>query len=183
MEATTVLMNEHRVIERVLTSLEKAVTSLGTSGEVKPAFFLEAADFIKGFADGCHHAKEEKVLFEAMVKAGVPREGGPVGVMLAEHEQGRIFVSAMRAGAEKWQSGDESGKAEVAQAAAGYVELLRAHIYKEDNILFPLADRSIPEEAQAQVSEDFERVEHEETGEGVHEKYLALAEKLESDNK
>jgi hemerythrin-like domain-containing protein len=123
-----------------------------------------------------------KVLFEEMVKAGIPRENSPVGVMLAEHEQGRAFVRAMRAGAEKWQAGDESGRQAAAQAARAYVELLHAHIYKEDNILFPLADRTIPLDAQLQVLEAFERVEHEETGEGVHEKYLALADKLERES-
>ena len=181
MKATKILMDEHRVIERVLVALDKAVKIVESGGTIKPAYFLEVADFIKGFADGCHHAKEEKVLFEAMVNAGIPREGGPVGVMLAEHEQGRAFVRAMRAGAEKWQAGDESGRKADVEAARGYVELLHAHIYKEENILFPLADRAIPLDIQQQVAEDFERVEREETGEGVHEKYLALAEKLEKD--
>jgi hemerythrin-like domain-containing protein len=114
-----------------------------------------------------------------MLKTGVPRESGPVGVMLAEHEQGRAFVRAMRAGAEKWRAGNEAGRAEAVAAAEGYIALLRAHIYKEDNVLFTLADRAIPSAEQNQVAFDFERIEHEETGEGVHEKYLALAEKLE----
>jgi hemerythrin-like domain-containing protein len=180
MEATQILMDEHRVIERVLNTMEKAIEAVNTGKTVKPVFFLAAADFIKGFADGCHHAKEEKVLFEAMVQAGVPKAGGPVGMMLMEHEQGRAFVRAMRAGVEKWQSGDDAGRKEVLKAATGYIDLLRAHIYKEDNILFPLANDAIPPDAQEQVAVDFKRVEHEETGEGVHEKYLALAEQLES---
>ncbi|MGA9397177.1 MAG: hemerythrin domain-containing protein [Anaerolineaceae bacterium] len=182
MEGTKILMDEHRVIERFLTTLGRAAMAAEAVKGVKPEFFLESADFIKGFADGCHHAKEEKVLFEAMIKAGVPREGSPVSAMLAEHEQGRAFVRAMRAGAEKWQAGDEAGRAEVVTAAKGYVQLLRAHIGKEDNILFPLADRTISPDAQQQVAEDFERVEHEETGEGVHEKYLGQAEKLEKES-
>jgi hypothetical protein len=87
---------------------------------------------------------------------------------------------AVQAGAEKWQAGDESARKEVLNAANGYVDLLRAHIYKENNILFPLANDAIPLEIQEQVAVDFERIEHEETGEGVHEKYLALAEQLEA---
>ena len=179
MEATQILMSEHRVIERVLSAMEKAVEALGIGRDIKPEFFLVAADFIKGFADGCHHAKEEKVLFEVMVKAGVPKAGGPVGMMLLEHEQGRAFVRAMRAGVEKWQSGDNVGRTEVIKAANGYIDLLRAHIFKEDKILFPLADDAILWDAQEQIAKDFDRIEHEETGEGVHEKYLALADKLE----
>jgi hemerythrin-like domain-containing protein len=88
-------------------------------------------------------------------------------------------VRAMRAGVEKWQSGDSGGRTEVMKAAIGYIDLLRAHIFKEDKILFPLANDAILWDAQEQIAKDFERIEHEETGEGVHEKYLALAEKLE----
>jgi hemerythrin-like domain-containing protein len=87
----------------------------------------------------------------------------------------------MRVAAEEWAQGDESARKQVVENALGYVALLRQHIMKEDNILFPMADRVIPVAEHAKVAEDFERVEHEETGEGVHEKYLALAASLEGE--
>jgi hemerythrin-like domain-containing protein len=183
MKATQILMEEHRVIERVLAALQAGAKRLSEGGEIRPAFFINAALFIKNFADGCHHRKEEGVLFVAMNEAGVPAQGGPIGVMLAEHEQGREFTKAMREAAEYWEKGDLSARYPVTQNALGYVALLRQHIYKEDNILFPMADRVIPLEKQEKVAEDFERIEHEETGEGVHEKYLALAEVLEKESK
>jgi hemerythrin-like domain-containing protein len=181
MKATQILSQEHQVILRVITTLETAANAAEQGKSIEPSFFYDAADFIKGFADGCHHAKEENVLFIAMSASGMPVQGGPIGVMLADHEQGRVYTRAMRAGAEKWQAGEPDAKADVVQAARGYAALLRAHIHKEDNILFPMADRFIPADKQELVFEDFERVEHKETGEGVHEKYLALAEKLELD--
>ena len=95
MEATKILNDEHRVIERVLAVLEKAAGSLEADQGVQADFFLSAAEFIKGFADGCHHRKEEGVLFPAMEAAGVPRQGGPIGVMLAEHEEGRRLTREM----------------------------------------------------------------------------------------
>jgi hemerythrin-like domain-containing protein len=69
----------------------------------------------------------------------------------------------------------------VIYAARNYVRLLHQHIAKEDQILFPMADRVIPAAKHDEVWEAFEKVEHEETGEGVHEKYLALAEALEAE--
>ena len=179
MEATRILMEEHRVIERVLASLEAAANRLATGEPMRARFFVDAAEFVKGFADGCHHKKEEGVLFPAMEAAGVGRQGGPIGVMLAEHEEGRRLTRAMRAAAEKLHAGDASAKDAIVQNARDYVLLLRQHIMKEDRVIFPMADNVIQGEKQAGLAEAFERVEHEETGEGVHEKYLALAEALE----
>jgi hemerythrin-like domain-containing protein len=181
MKATEILMEEHRVIERVIASLEKATERLEKGERVPPDFFLDAASFITGFADGCHHKKEEGVLFKAMIANGMPSQGGPVNVMLAEHEQGRVYTRGMRAAAEKMQAGDDSARAGVIQNARGYAALLRQHIAKEDGVLFPIADRIIPLVEQGKVDEGFEHVEHEETGAGVHEKYLALAGKLEAE--
>ena len=82
MKATEILMQEHRIIEGVLGALQTAAQSAGDGSPVRPAFFIEAADFIRGFADGCHHHKEEGVLFKMMVDNGFSTQGGPVGVML-----------------------------------------------------------------------------------------------------
>ncbi len=181
MKATQVLMEEHRVIERVLNSLQAGADRLESGQPVRPEFFLGAADFIKGFADGCHHKKEEGVLFIKMEQAGMPAQGSPIGVMLAEHEMGRQYTQALRRAAEAMRQGDASASRQAIQSARGYIDLLRQHIFKEDNILFPMANRVIPAEQHEQVWQDFEQVEHEETGEGVHEKYLALADALEKE--
>lgn len=181
MQATQVLSSEHRVIERVLASLEKATDAIEAGVAVRPGFFLDAAGFIRGFADGCHHFKEEKVLFTTMNEHGVPVQGGPLGVMLNEHELGRKYTREMRQGAERWEAGEASGSDAVVTAARNYILLLQQHIAKEDQILFPMADRVIPAEEHEQVWEGFEKVEHEETGDGVHEKYLGIAEALEKE--
>jgi hemerythrin-like domain-containing protein len=181
MKATDILMEEHAVIERVLDTLESAAEKLDNEQMVRPGFFIEAADFARGFADGCHHKKEEGVLFEAMSDHGVPVQGGPIGVMLHEHEQGRDYTRAMREAAQRLAAGEAQASQEVSRNAHGYVALLRQHIFKENNVLFPMANRVIPPEAQDKIVEDFEHVEHEETGEGVHEKYLAMANALEKE--
>ena len=179
MQATEILMEEHQVIMRVLAALEKSARRLEAGEPVQAAFFVESADFIKGFADGCHHKKEEGVLFPAMIEAGLPKDAGPVAVMLAEHEEGRRLTRGMRQAAEKLAQGEQAARQEITSNAMGYVHLLRQHIQKENYILFPMADKIIPPDRQPQVNADFDRIEHEETGEGVHEKYLALAERLE----
>ncbi len=175
MKPTEILVEEHQVIEGLLASLENAAGQAARGGSIRPGFFIEAADFIKGFTDGCHHRKEEGVLFPALVEAGVPARGGPVEMMLAEHQRGRELTRQLRAAAERWAGGDPSARQAVVDSALGYVKLLRGHIYKENNVLFPLAERLLPPGRQAEVGEAFEHVEHEETGAGIHEKYLGMA--------
>ncbi len=181
MKATDILSSEHRVIERLIASIETASSKLEHGQAVRPGFFVEATDFIKGFADGCHHRKEEGVLFTTMNKYGMPTQGGPIGMMLFEHEEGREFTRGLREAALKLEGGDKTAVPAVLQNARGYCALLKQHIMKEDNILFPMAAQVIPEAQHDQVLEDFEHVEHDETGPGVHEKYLALVERLEKE--
>ncbi len=180
MEATQVLMSEHRVIERVIRALAIAAQHLEAGKPVRPGFFIDAADFISGFADGCHHKKEEGVLFPMLIENGLPAQGGPVGVMLYEHEQGRAYIRIMREAAARLEA-DPTARVVLAENALAYTLLLRQHIQKEDNVLFPLADRILSTQQQHQVLQGFDHLEHEETGEGVHEKYLALAAALEQE--
>lgn len=175
MKATDILMEEHRVIERVLDSLEIAANRLSLGQAVPMDFFLKAADFIKNFADGCHHQKEEGILFAAMAANGMPQEAGPVAVMLADHEEGRRLTRAMREGAERVQGGDTTAAQQVIQNALGYAALLRQHIQKEDRILFPMAGEVIPVGQHEQLMADFNRIEHEDE---VHEKYIRIADEL-----
>lgn len=181
MEATELLMEEHRVIERVLTTLEFAAQHLEQDRELRPGFFIEVVEFIQNFADRCHHSKEEGVLFKVMIDNGMPSQNGPIGVMLAEHEQGRAYTRAMHEAAKRLETGDPSARGAVIHNARGYVVLLRQHITKEEGILYPMAEQIIPLDQQSKLIEDFGQIEHEETGEGVHEKYLALAETLEKE--
>jgi hemerythrin-like domain-containing protein len=143
---TDVLRDEHRVIVRALDLLERAI---GPGAAIGDGWWEAVVDWLRGFADRNHHAKEEQSLFPAMLKAGVPSEGGPISVMLDEHAQGRALIAAMADGA---------GPARTA-AARDYVALLRAHIDKENEVLFPLADAVIDERLMQVVSREFEGVE------------------------
>ena len=179
MEATQILMDEHRVIERVLGALEAAAARMSSGATVRAEFFLQAAEFIATFADGCHHRKEEGVFFPALEAAGIPRAGGPIGVMLAEHEEGRRITRGLRAAAERMQAGDEGAATEARWKALEYAALLRQHIMKEDNILFPMADGAIVGRELEAVTAGFARLQREETADVVQAKYRALAEELE----
>ncbi len=177
---TEILKSEHRGIERMLAVAEKASLRLATGKEVSPQVFVTMVDFLRHFADKCHHGKEETELFPAMEKAGIPRQGGPIGIMLMEHEQGRAFIRSMADAAERYAKGDAAAKAPLSAAVTGYVELLRNHIYKEDNILFPMADSVLPAREQTRLLSAFEHIEANVMGPGVHERYHAMLDEFDA---
>lgn len=172
MAAIETLMHEHRIIEKVLGAVEREAGKASRDEKVDERLLAETIDFIRNFADKCHHHKEEGVLFKEMVAKGVPQEGGPVGVMMAEHDAGRLLVGKAR----------EALAAHDGPKAAGYLgdyaTLLRRHIQKEDTVLYVLARRVLGEDGLGAMAETFERVEAEEMGEGTHERYHELAHRL-----
>ncbi len=167
---TDALREEHRVILRVLALLESATSRLAR-GETVPAGWWEGLiGFLRTFADLNHHAKEERYLFPALAKAGVPSEGGPVAVMLSEHVEARGLVEAM-------QAEDTSQRVE---AARRYVQHLRDHIEKENGVLFPLAEAVLEERVQETLTQEFGTVEAEHGRDASIEHALALVERLET---
>jgi hemerythrin-like domain-containing protein len=175
---TEILSAEHRVIEQVLAVLEKMSDRARTEGEVCLSSARDAIAFLRTFADKCHHGKEEARLFPAMERHGLPADAGPTAVMRAEHEMGREAVRRMDEAVVAHAKGDASAASRFAYHAHGFVELLREHIAKEDQVLFPMADRMLPPAVQTELLADFETAEREEMGEGTHEAMLEVAERL-----
>jgi hemerythrin-like domain-containing protein len=142
---TQALVDEHRLILRMITLLERNAARTAEGSYSNWKFYINGVDFIRNYADRFHHAKEEDVLFEALVKNGMPRENSPIAAMLMEHDQGRAFVMAMETAALEAQSGQSGRERTIADNALAYATLLREHIAKEDEILYPLAERVIPD--------------------------------------
>jgi len=173
---TQILSDEHRIIERVLGAVEKLAE--GPVGALEP--WKKALDFIRHFADECHHFKEEKLLFPLMEEHGIPIEGGPIGMMLVEHEEGRSYVRSMLAALSLVEAGNESAKESLVSSAQAYCRLLREHIEKEDEILFRMADEVISADQQKKLLALFAEHEAKQVGAGVHEKYQSIALELEN---
>jgi hemerythrin-like domain-containing protein len=178
-QATQQLLSEHRAIETVLVLLGRAADRIEAGRPVDPAVLDHAVDFIRHFADECHHAKEEGALFPAMVQHGVPKTTGPIGVMLADHDLGRSYVQVMVRVLPGYGAGDQASATALVESLRDYTELLKGHIQKEDLVLYPLSDRVLPVEEQAVLFEEFERIEREVAGPGEHENHLALIGELE----
>jgi hemerythrin-like domain-containing protein len=177
MDAIETLMGEHRVIEGGIDALVAFADEVlrGSDDRAELARFVT---FIREFADAHHHGKEEDILFKVMVEAGFPERGGPIGVMLMEHDMGRARVKVLAdhaAGSGSWTP-EERGR--IAEAAHGYAQLLREHIHKEDAILYPMAEQRLPPHLLDRVNEECQAFEAHEAGKGVPDRLRALAGEL-----
>ncbi|MHB8108707.1 MAG: hemerythrin domain-containing protein [Syntrophorhabdaceae bacterium] len=175
MTPTEELKHEHKIILLVLQGTEKQAD---LPGGPNPAVVGDMVEFFVNFVDRCHHTKEEKHLFPKMEEHGIRHEGGPIGVMLHEHGQGRSLVAAIK---ESLATGHDP--AGLKKNLLDYVHLLQSHIGKENEVLFVMADKVLTEAEQQDLSKAFAKVEAEEIGEGVHEKYHQLAHRLASEQK
>jgi len=99
--------------------------------------------------------------------------------MLVEHEQRRDFVGSMAEALHTIEMGMTVVMRSLPKAHP-YVKLLLDHIFKEDNILYPMGRGALSREDIEMLFERFEEVEVERLGPGVHERYLKLAGELES---
>ena len=143
MEATRCLREEHQVILRVLDCFDIVLRGSRDTGKVTTEVYQPFVEFFRGFADKCHHCKEEDRLFPRMEERGIPREGGPIGVMLYEHQQGRMHVRTIAEHLDAADRGDRSAAQTVLEHGREYLDLLRGHIDKEDQCLFGMAEQVI----------------------------------------
>jgi hemerythrin-like domain-containing protein len=180
MNVTQQLIDEHECIKSMLSIIEKIAKEIEEGGELNPEHFEKILDFIKGFADKNHHHKEEDILFPAMVKQGVPNEGGPIAAMLHEHQSGRNYVKGMSEAFDAYKNGNKTAINDIISNAMNYVQLLRNHIEKENNILFKMAEKVLNEEEQMKIFDAFERVEEENIGISHYGGYHQLLVKLKS---
>ena len=145
---TNVMVVEHKLILRMVALVEKNADLVQQGKFDDWQFFLDAVDFIRSYADRFHHAKEEDTLFTALIANGMPEKNSPIEAMHIAHDQGRAFVRGMEGAAAKALAGESGQEAAIVENARGYAALLREHIHTEDNILYPLAERTLPSDVR-----------------------------------
>ncbi len=144
---TKTLSEEHKHILVVAQALQKECSALENGKPVDSAFFEKVIDFIRNYADKFHHAKEEEILFKELCKETTEMHCNPTSQMLYEHDLGRTFVKEMEAGLK----GDNKNK--VIENGHQYSQLIQEHIFKEDNILYPMADDALSPKAHKELKE------------------------------
>lgn len=152
-ETSRILSGEHENILKVADALESEIGQL-KNRDIDTFFFEEVFDFIRNYVDKLHHAKEEDILFKEFNKCA--EEGrvhcNPVEQMLVEHDEGRKNLKMMESGL------TEGNKDKLIEGGKGYIMLIRDHIFKEDNILYPMADEALDDKTKKSMLEKFKEI-------------------------
>jgi len=148
-------MDEHRVIERAISALTGYARAVARGDEHPRQDLAELVHFLQDYADTHHHGKEEDILFRAMAQHGMPLDGGPLAVMLAEHAQARRLTQSLAELAAEESAWGSEHQRRLLLSAMHYAQLLRGHIQKEDRVLYPMANQMLPESAWQQIESEF----------------------------
>lgn len=176
---TAVLRSEHQVILRVIDVLKRLVARSDRGEGFERKALGHCVKFFQLFADACHHAKEEDLLFPALESRGIPREGGPIGMMIYEHGIARGLTRDMAEALEACDRDESDAKGRLHEAARQYADLLTSHIFKEDNVLFNMGDQVLTDEDQSSLCGKFCEVGCRSFGGQTREELERLADDLE----
>lgn len=177
---TAVLKAEHQVILRVLGVLRRLTGGKSARNTLDIDKLGKCVEFFRFFADACHHAKEEDLLFPVLEQRGIPREQGPIGCMLYEHTLARGFTKDMGEALEAIGRGEADGVGRFLAAAKEYIDLLTAHIEKEDTILFNMGDTVMTSDDQSELHGRFGEVGCKSFGGKKREELERMANELEA---
>lgn len=168
------LVRDHEIIERVIAAFREVLASADAPA---PELAAEYVDFFIRYADGVHNKKEENHLFPLLEKRGLPRQGGPLGVMLEEHDTGRKLLSDMGSAAVAFSAGALNELAELRRVFEAWTTLVHQHYWKENDVLYPMGRRVFSADDAASVLIGIEQVESG-SGPDARAHWYAVAERL-----
>jgi hemerythrin-like domain-containing protein len=175
---TEILEEEHQYIQKVVGTMAALTERLETGQDAETGTLQSIVEFMRTFADKCHHGKEETHLFTLLERKGVPVRGCPIGILTAEHQRGRALVASLSSAIETQVKDGESAKKSLIQVLKSLTELYPGHIWKEEYLLFPMTNKILNAEEQRDLLQKFETVEKT-IGLDVHQHFVRLSEELE----
>lgn len=145
MEITAIhqMSAEHRHIETVIQALADAVAALDKRQRLHVENLRTVVEFLRVYADARHHQREEALFFPRLVELGVPPQGCPIGGLNNDHQKGRNFVSALEQQIEAYEQRPDEAAAALQQTLQEIIKLYRHHLWMEDAMVFPMAEKLI----------------------------------------
>lgn len=171
------LVHEHVVILRLVAVMRAQLDVMRESRRADPTLIAAATDFIRTYADRCHHGKEESILFRELAKKDLPPDlARAMRDLVDEHVHARTLTGALVEANAAYAAGDTSALAAIEATMRELVELYPRHIEKEDRHFFPESLAYLSAEEQASMLAEYDEFDRT----LIHAKYLAVVEELEA---
>jgi hemerythrin-like domain-containing protein len=171
------LMIEHRLIERMLSNVEARLKGWESGERLDLPFLETTVDFVRTYADRCHHGKEEDILFKELLAKDLPSDIAEATRRLtAEHAWARETLGGMEQAVRSYAAGDVAAASLVTGALRALLDFYPVHIRFEDKEYFkPAMSFFTREEQDAMLAEfrEFDRLL-------IHEHYRRVVERLEA---
>jgi hemerythrin-like domain-containing protein len=170
------LMQEHRLIEKMVPPIRKELLKIEETAVVNSRFIDLTVEFIRKYADHCHHGKEEGILFkELFVKPLSSEHATMVKVLIDEHVYSRKTTSNLEKANESYRNGNQEAIKDVRRFLSDLAEFYPKHIEKEDKSFFyPAMEYFSQPEQDVMLNAfwDFDR-------RLIHENYARVMDELE----
>ena len=180
MVAIDELLHEHRAVETMLKVLDSLCSKLAEGRKKELNDLKSILEFLEVFVDKCHHAKEEKELFPALLESGRREWGAKIDELLAEHEKGRALIRELKGSPGSAPGGRDAALSAATARAREYIVLLKEHIENEEK-LFQAADKLLGPSRQQELKAGFDKIETEKIGPGKHEQFHRLIDSLKAE--
>jgi hemerythrin-like domain-containing protein len=174
------LSTEHRVIQRVVDTMVRLDAVLERDGEVNVGTLLKIVDFMRTFADKCHHGKEETHLFPILERKSVPADRYPLEALIRDHDRTRMLIQELARATKRYQQGGLKAREGLAKSLRGLINLYPIHMWKEDYLLFPMANRLVSPKQRRDLRERFAAVDAG-VGRETYQLLEQLADRLEEE--
>ena len=172
---------EHANIKRMLMVVRAFCYKLYNKEYVDFADVDQMIDFIKNYADKHHHGKEELKLFNKMVQhLGPAAQKLVTNGMLVEHDMGRFYIQQLQEAVKDYQNGNTEAVLDIIATSISYTHLLDRHIQKENDIVYPFAQKNFNKEISDEIQKECEEFEENANQQGFQDKYILLLEQLEN---
>lgn len=170
------LMIEHRLIERMISALNKEGKRIEQGGTPNAHFNDAAIDFLRVYADRCHHGKEEDILFTKLAtKSMAPSMRQAMERLKEEHALARGLVGQLEQHNLHFRSGDATAAKGIARTLSEITRLYPDHIAREDKEFFPTAMTYLEKGERDEMLQAFDAFDKK----LIHDKYKAVVEGVE----
>jgi uncharacterized protein len=169
------LIKDHALIEKGLLYLTKEAEK---TDEINIELVNSIMEFMWEYGFQCHNMKEETAYFPLLIERGMPQHG-PLSIILVEHKQQKAYIENINSMISQKESGDILSS-EFKQTLNAFCILSKEHLWKENDILFPMGKNILKPEDIERLYIEFLDIEKDSVGEGGYLKYLSKINSLEN---